>query len=131
MNILIKIGITSIVFLLFSIILKSTRPEYVFLLRIVSVAIIFYFALEYISQFLESYSILFNVFDVESSHISLLLKIIGIAIVADFISDTLKDSGESAMANTVIVLSKFIILFFTMPVLNGIIVFCIKFIELK
>ncbi len=131
MNILIKIGITSIVFLLFSIILKSTRPEYVFLLRIVSVAIIFYFALDYISQFLESYSVLFNVFDVESAHISLLLKIVGIAIIADFISDTLKDSGESAVANIVIVLSKFIILFFTMPVLNGIIVFCVKFIELK
>ncbi len=131
MNVLIKIGITSIAFILFSVILKSSRPEYVFLLRIFSVAIIFYFALDYISQFIESYSVLFNVFNVESSHISLLLKIIGIALISDFISDTLKDSGENAMANTVTVLSKFIILFFTMPILNGIIVFCLKFIELK
>ncbi len=130
MNILVKIAGVTIIFLLFSVILKANRPEYVFILRTFSVALIFYFTLDYILKFIESYSLLFSVFDVESSHISLLIKIIGIALISDFLSDSLKDSGETAMANTITVLSKFIILFFTMPILNGIVVFCLKFIEL-
>ncbi len=130
MNILIKIVVTAVLFLLFSVILKANRPEYVFLLRIFSVALIFYFALEYVTKFITSYTTIFSAFDIDSSHITLLIKIVGIALISDFVSDTLKDSGETAMANTVTTLSKFIILVFTMPVLNGIIVFCLKFIEM-
>ena len=130
MNILIKIVVTAVLFLLFSVILKANRPEYVFLLRIFSVALIFYFALDYITKFISSYTTIFSAFDIDSSHITLLIKIVGIALISDFVSDTLKDSGETAMANTITTLSKFIILVFTMPVLNGIIVFCLKFIEM-
>ncbi len=130
MTILIKIAVVSILYLLFSVMLKANRPEYVFLLRIFSISLIFYFALEYISKFIESYSTIFNAFNIESSHISLLIKIVGITLITDFISNTLKDSGEAAVANTVTVFSKFMILFLTMPILNGIIIFCLKFIDL-
>ncbi len=129
MNILIKIATISVVFLLLSIILKNNRPEYAFILRIFTVALIFYIALDYILDFINSYSTLFSNFNLESSHLTLLLKVIGVALITDFISDTMIDSGETALANTVTVVSKFIILFLTMPILNGIIIFCLKFIE--
>lgn len=129
MNIIVKIALVAVVFLLFSVMLKTYRPEYVFLLRIFAVALIFFLSLDYIVDFIESYLTIFSAFNIDSSHISLLIKIIGIAVLTDFISDTLKDNGERALANTVIVLSKFLILFLTLPVLNGIIIFCLKFIE--
>lgn len=130
MNILYKVAIIAIFFLLFSVILKNHRPEYVFLLRIVAIASIFFISIDYVVDFIESCTTLFSTFKLESSHLSLLIKIIAITLISDFISDTLSDNGESAMANVVIVLSKFIIIFYTLPVLNGIIIFCLKFIDL-
>ncbi len=130
MNILFKIGTIAIIFLLLSVILKKDRPEYVFLLRICAIVSIFFISLNYVAEFIETCLTLFSAFQLDSLHLSLLIKIIGIALVSDFVSDTLNDNGETAMANTVIVLSKFIIVFFTLPVLNGIIVFCLKFIDL-
>lgn len=129
MNILLKITILSLMFVLLSILLKNYRPEYVFLLRIFAITAIIYFALEYFEKFINSFSSVFSSFNIDSSHISLLVKIVGIAIITDLISDILIDNGEIAMANTVTVLSKFIVLYLTFPVLNGILAFCLKFIE--
>ncbi len=129
MNIILKITILSLVFVLLSVLLKNYRPEYVFLLRIFAISAIIYFALEYVEKFISSFSSVFNNFNIDSSHISLLIKIVGIAIITDFISDILIDNGEIAMANTVTIFSKFIVLYLTFPVLNGILAFCLKFIE--
>lgn len=129
MSILFKITVLSLVFILLSVLLKNYRPEYVFLLRVFGITIIIYYALEYVEKFINSFSSAFNDFNIDSSHISLLIKIVGIAIITDFISDILIDNGETAMANTVTIFSKFIVLYLTFPVLNGIIVFCLKFIE--
>lgn len=129
MSILFKITVLSLVFILLSVLLKNYRPEYVFLLRVFGITIIIYYALEYIEKFINSFSSAFNDFNIDSSHVSLLIKIVGIAIITDFISDILIDNGETAMANTVTIFSKFIVLYLTFPVLNGIIVFCLKFIE--
>ena len=130
MNILIKIGAISLIFILFSVILKHNRPEYVFLLRIFAVLIVFFLSSDYIASFIESFSTLFSYFEIESLHISLMIKVIGISLLTDFISDTLKDNGETAMANSVVVVSKMIILFLTIPVINGIVIFCLKLIDL-
>lgn len=129
MNILLKITILSLVFVLLSVLLKNYRPEYVFLLRIFAITAIIYFALEYVEKFINSFSSVFSSFNIDSSHISLLIKIVGISIITDLISDILIDNGEIAMANTVTIFSKFIVLYLTFPVLNGILAFCLKFIE--
>lgn len=129
MIILLKITILSLVFVLLSVLLKNYRPEYVFLLRIFAITAIIYIALEYVEKFINSFSSVLSDFNIDSSHISLLIKIVGIAIITDFISDILIDSGENAIANTVTIFSKFIVLCLTFPVLNGILAFCLKFIE--
>ncbi len=130
MNVLMKIGIVALIYIITSSVLKSYRPEFVFLLRIVTVFIIIYFSIDYLTEFIQSSLTLISSFDIESSHISLLIKIIGIAVLADIISDNLKDTGEIALSNIVILLSKFVILYMTIPIFNGIIVFCLKFIDL-
>ena len=45
-------------------------------------------------------------------------------------TDNLKDIGENSLSNIVILISKFIILYMTIPILNGVIIFCMKFIDL-
>lgn len=129
MNVFIKIGMIALIYLCFSSLIKSYRPEYVFLLRICTVILIFVLLLDDISGFISNILSIFSVFNIETEHINLLLKVTGVAIITDFICDTLTDSGEKSLANVVSVSSKVLIIFLTLPILNGLIVFCIKFVE--
>ncbi len=130
MNILFKIAIVTVVYVISASVIKTHRPEYVFLLRLVAVFIIIFYSIDYLTDFINSCLALLSSFEIDSLHISLLIKIIGVAILTDIISDNLKDNGEIALSNTVILFSKFIILYMTIPIFNGIIIFCLKFIDL-
>lgn len=129
MSVFIKIGVIAFIYICFSVALKSYRPEYVFLMRICTVILIFSLLVEDITEFLLNTLTIFSVFNIESEHINLLLKVTGIAIITDFICDTLTDSGEKSLAGVVVVSSKFLIIYLALPVLNGLIMFCLKFIE--
>lgn len=130
MNILIKIAIVTVIYVISASVIKTHRPEYTFLLRLVAIIIIIFYSIDYLTEFFSSCLALLSSFEIDSLHISLLIKIIGVAILTDIISDNLKDNGEIALSNTVILVSKFIILYMTLPIFNGIIIFCLKFIDL-
>lgn len=129
MNIIIKIGIISLIYIISSLLLKSFRPEYVFLLRVFCVFLIISLISEYISLFISEILTLFTVFNIDSVHISLLFKVVAITVVSDLISDSLNDVGEGTISNVVVLISKFIVLFLTMPLINSLIIFCLKLIE--
>ncbi len=129
MNIFLKIGVIALIYLCFSIILKSYRPEYVFLMRIFVVALVFALLIDDISSFISNILSIFSIFNIKTEHINLLLKVTGIAIVAEFICDTLTDSGEKSLSGVVSLSSKLLIIFLSLPILNGLILFCIKFVE--
>ena len=128
MNIITKVAILAFIFAILSLLLKSYRAEFVFLLRVFVVILCFSLIIDYISNFISELLTIFTVFNIQSEHISLLLKIIATAIVADVASDTLIDVGEVSVANIILLISKFIIMFMTMPILNSLIIFCLKFI---
>lgn len=129
MSTFLKIGIIALIYLFISVILKSYRPEYVFLMRVFAVVLVFATLVDDIARFISNILSIFTVFNIESEHINLLLKITGIAIITDFICDTLIDSGEKSLAGVVAISSKFLIIFLSLPILNGLILFCIKFVE--
>ena len=129
MSIFLKIGAIALIYMFFSVILKSYRPEYVFLMRIFVVVLIFTLLIDDIAVFISNILSVFSVFNINIEHINLLLKVTGIAIITDFICDTLIDSGEKSLAGVVSISSKFLIIFLALPILNGLILFCIKFVE--
>lgn len=129
MSIFLKISAIALIYVCLSIFLKSYRPEYVFLMRLCTVVLIFLFLCEDLSVFISNILAAFSVFNIETEHINLLLKVTGIAIITDFICDTLTDSGEKSLAGIVSVSSKFLIIYLALPVLNGLIIFCLKFVE--
>ncbi len=129
MNIIIKIGVISLIYTISALLLKSYRPEFVFLLRVFCVVLVISLVSGYISSFLSDLLSIFTVFNIESIHISLLFKVVAITIISDLISDSLNDAGEATVSNIVVLISKFIILFMTMPLINSLIIFCLKLIE--
>ena len=129
MNIIVKIGVISLVYIISALLLKSYRPEFVFLLRIFCLILVISLVSDYISSFISELLAIFAVFNIESVHISLLFKVVAITIISDLISDSLNDVGESSVSNIVLLISKFIVLFLTMPLINSLIIFCLKLIE--
>lgn len=129
MTVLLKTAAVAAIYITFSLILKSYRPEYVFFLRVCAVGIIIMIAAEGISDYVSELLAVISVFNIDSSHISLLLKAVGIALLSDFICDTLKDSGENSLAGVVSVSAKLIILSFTLPMISGLVAFCLKIME--
>ncbi len=129
MSILFKIAAVAFVYVCLSTILKPQRPEYIFLIRICAVVIIFLFIVEDIANFITNILSAFSAFNISSAHISLLLKVVGISIVTDFVCDSLKDSGESSLSNVVSISSKFMILYMSLPLLNGLIIFCLQLVK--
>ena len=103
MNIIVKIAVLIFTYIIFSSILKSYRPEYIFLLRIATVLLILIFSVDYLTEFITSYLTIFSIFNIDSAHISLLIKVVGIAILSDVISDNLKDTCEHSLSNIVII----------------------------
>lgn len=129
MSVLIKIAAIAFIYVCLASILKNQRPEYVFLIRICTVILIFLFIIDDVADFITNTLSAFSAFNISSAHISLLLKVIGISIVTDFICDTLKDSGENSLSNVVSVSSKFMIIYMSLPLINGLIIFCLQLIE--
>ena len=129
MNIKVKIGVISLVYIISALLLKSYRPEFVFLLRIFCLILVISLVSDYISSFISELLAIFTVFNIESVHISLLFKVVAITIISDLISDSLNDVGESSVSNIVLLISKFIVLFLTMPLINSLIIFCLKLID--
>lgn len=129
MSILFKIAAVAFVYVCLSTVLKSHRPEYVFLIRICAVVIIFLFIVEDIANLITNILSAFSAFNISSAHVSLLLKVVGISIVTDFVCDSLKDSGESSLSNVVSISSKFMILYMSLPLLNGLIIFCLQLVK--
>ena len=113
-----------------SIIIRKYQPEYVFILRFFIIIFVVFLSLDYIEDFISSTIETFNLFFIDSSHISLMIKVLGISILTDFISDTLNDNGETALSNIITILARIIIILLSLPVLNGVIAFCLKLIEL-
>lgn len=129
MNEIIKIAIVSFVFVLLSVILKQNRPEFVLLLRVFVVIILVSFIIDYVSEFISNILSIVTIFNIDSLHISLLFKVVGITLVTDMITDTLIDNGESSIANVITFISKLLVLFLTMPLINGLIIISLRFIE--
>lgn len=129
MSVLIKITAVAFVYVCLSIVLKPQRPEFVFLVRICTVVLILLFVVDEIADFITNILSAFSAFNISSAHISLLLKVVGISIVTDFVCDSLKDSGESSLSNVVSISSKFMILYMALPLINGLIIFCLQLVE--
>lgn len=129
MSVIIKLICIALIYLLVSITLKPQRPEFVFLLRICAVAIVFSLLADDFTEYFNRIISTFSSLNIQGEHIKLLIKVTGIAILTDFIADTLIDSGEKALSGVITIASKVLILYLALPVFNSLLVFCLKFVE--
>ncbi len=112
---MIKLAGFIIISLLLIIFLKEAKREFAMVLTL-GCAIVLFAAVA--DDFI---NILHNVYNLSSglkninAYISLMIKILGISLVAQFVVDLCRDAGENALASQTEIASKIIILIMTMP----------------
>lgn len=118
---MIKIAGFVLISLFLIIFLRDTKREFSLILTISCGVILFIAVAD------DFYSVAQSIYNLSSginnvnSYISLMIKILGISLIAQFVVDLCRDAGENALASQTETASKIIILIMTLPLFETVI----------
>ncbi|MDD6659796.1 MAG: SpoIIIAC/SpoIIIAD family protein [Eubacteriales bacterium] len=117
------IKIIAIVFcaLLLNIILKDYAKEFCVFINIVSAGIVFLMIFNDLKIIIKQVDTLTQSVGVITPYIKIMLKILGISMLAGLLSDLCRDNGENTLANQTELSAKIIILVTALPLFSTII----------
>ncbi|MDO4847993.1 MAG: stage III sporulation AC/AD family protein [Clostridiaceae bacterium] len=101
------------------VIIKTVRPEIALSARLCTVGALFLFAVsgtEVMTDYINSF---FSVSGIDTSYFKLALKVTGICVITQITSDTCRDCAETALATTVELVGKFLILTISLPIVKS------------
>ena len=125
MNI-IQIVIFGLVTTIIVVTVKQQRPDIALLISLAGGTVILIFVVSSLSVVIETISNLFNKSNMDPVYITTILKVIGIAYLADFGAQLCKDAGESAIAAKIELGGKIIILLLAIPILTALMELILK-----
>lgn len=103
------------------VLLKEQKSSVAFLLTVFVGCAIFLFLLDQISAVLRALQTIASDANVNMVYVETILKIIGIAYIAEFASQISKDAGQGAIASKIELGGKILILAMAIPILTAII----------
>ena len=101
--------------------LKQYKPEFVIHISILAGILIFIMVLPKLSAVIELLNSLTSKLGTSSQFFVILLKITGIAYIAEFATNICKDAGETAIASKLELGAKVIIISMSIPILGSVI----------
>ncbi|HYG59824.1 MAG TPA: stage III sporulation protein AD [Symbiobacteriaceae bacterium] len=101
--------------------LRQHKPELAMQLSIATGAMIFLLMVSRVMHVVDVLQSLGDKAKVDAAHMGTVLKIIGIAYVADFGSQVLQDAGEKSIASKVEMAGKVIIMLLAIPIILAIV----------
>lgn len=111
-----------------ALIVKEQKPNYAFLLIVFAGCSIFLFLVDKIYAIIHMLDTLAVNAKVNMVYVETILKIIGIAYIAEFASQVTKDAGQGAIASKIELAGKIMILAMSIPILTVMIETIIKLI---
>lgn len=118
---MIKIAGFVLISLLLILLLKDAKREFSFILAAACGIILFIAVAD------DLYSVARSIYNLSSqvsninTYISLMMKILGISLIAQFVVDLCRDAGENALASQTEIASKVLILIMTLPLFETVI----------
>jgi len=100
-----------------SVLIKNDKPEIGMYISLVAGIIIFLFIAAKLQSVIEILSQLANKINIDSIYLSTILKIVGIAYIAEFGAQVCKDAGEGVMASKIEFSGKILIMVMAVPIL--------------
>lgn len=106
--------------LIINIVLKNYSKEFTFLINIVCTIIIFTLISKDLKGIVDRLTSISNEISVLLPYIRIMLKILGISMIAQLLSDLCRDNGENTLANQTELSAKIIILVTALPLFTTI-----------
>ncbi len=100
-----------------AILVKNQRPELGIYISLVTGFVIFIFVLAKLQSVVEILNQLANKISIEDIYLSTILKIVGIAYIAEFGAQVCKDAGEGVIASKIEFAGKVLIMVMAVPIL--------------
>lgn len=123
---ILQIACIGIIAVILSAILKAQRPELALQLSIATGLLIFIviaIKLSAVIEFIQTFS---KRADIDSSYIAILLKIVGIAYIAEFAAEVCKDANETSIASKIELAGKVTIVILSVPIISSLLDMVIK-----
>ncbi|QIA27111.1 stage III sporulation protein AD [Thermaerobacter sp. PB12/4term] len=102
------------------VLLRQARPEWALLLSIVTAVAVFLLLVDDIAAVIRVLEQVADRADLDSRYTATLLKIVGVAYLAEFGAQLCRDAGESALAAKVELAGKVVILLLAVPILMAV-----------
>ena len=118
MDILQIIGLAIVATVIIAV-LKAQRPEIAIQISIAVGIIVFTMILGKITAVIELLNSYAQKVNIDSIYLSTLLKIVGIAYIAEFGAEVCKDAGEGAIASKVELAGKVVIIVLAVPIITS------------
>ena len=106
--------------LIINIVLKNYSKEFTFLINIVCTIIIFTLISKDLKGIVDRLTSISNEISVLLPYIKIMLKILGISMIAQLLSELCRDNGENTLANQTELSAKIIILVTALPLITTI-----------
>lgn len=125
MEIIQVIGV-GLVALVIVITLKQNKPEFVIFIELIAGVIIMSMCFDKISAVINYVYEISSKIKVSTKFVGIMLKITGIAILAEFATSICKDAGEAAIASKIEIGSKILIVTTSMPIISSLLEVVLK-----
>lgn len=119
------IGI-ALIALVIIIMLKQYRPEFAIYISLLTGVLILILVMDKLTGIINLLQALANKASINSTFLSLLIKITGIAFLSEFAVSICKDSGEGAIASKIEIGSKIIIISMSIPIISSLLEIILK-----
>lgn len=119
MEILYVVGFALVV-VVFAVLLRDERPEMALLLALAFGVLVFIFVLGKLGAIITLFRDLTRTARVDELYLTTLLKILGIAYIAEFGAQICRDAGEGTIASKVEMAGKVLILVLALPIFAAI-----------
>ena len=126
MDEIIKIVGIGLIALILIIVVKQYRPEFALYISLVAGILILYLAMDNLQSVINLLKQICQKSGVNSSFLGILIKMTGIAFLAEFAISICKDAGEAAIASKVELGSKAIIISMSIPIIYNLLEVILK-----
>lgn len=100
-----------------SVLIKREKPELAIYISLITGIIIFLFIISKLQSVMEILEQLSRQINIDSIYLSIILKIVGIAYIAEFGAQVCKDMGEGTIAAKIEFAGKILIMVMAVPIL--------------
>lgn len=115
MKVIFKIGLIGILTAIIAVFIKKERGELALLISISGCVLIFFYILSQMQLVLQFLNELLDMVAIEESYYLQLLKMLGVAYIAEFASSICKDSGHQSLSGMVELFAKMSIVALSIP----------------